>query len=298
MNKKKNAIRIGAVEFRNPVFLASGPAGYGLEYAGLIDLPSLGAVVTKTVSYSPRRGNPGRRLRETVSGLLNSVGLENVGAEEYFAEKLPPLYDAGVKPVVSLAAEDWEDYRKLLELTARQENVDVVELNLSCPNVERGGMAVGVDPDLVRRYVRLAKDILRGAAVLAKLTPNVQDIGLLALAAEEAGADGITAINTVLGMDIDTDSGKPVFHRIRAGLSGPAIMPVALEAVWRIRRRVEIPVIGVGGISSPLDAEKFFLAGATAIQIGTAIFYAPGLPGEILSALEERGIPAPINLPD
>lgn len=289
------ALRIGTVTFQNPVFLASGPAGYGTEYEGLIDLDRLGGVVTKTITLEPRQGNPGRRLCETPSGLLNSVGLENVGSKRFFAEKISPLIDAGVKPVVSIGAEDWDQYRRLLEVTASVEAVDVVELNLSCPNVERGGMAIGTDPDLVLEYVRHARDVLTGTVILAKLTPNVVDITSLALAAEAAGADAITAINTVIGMEIDTVSGKPIFARVRAGLSGPAIRPIALEAVWRIVSVVDLPVIGVGGISSVEDARQFFMAGASAVQVGTAIFYDPALPGRIVEALERDGLPEPCS---
>ena len=192
---------------------------------------------------------------------------------------------------MSLAGEDCDGYRKLLEATAEADGVDIIELNLSCPNVERGGLAVGTNPDLLAKYVRHARDILPGIVVLAKLTPNVGDIAALALVAEEAGADGITAINTVVGMDLDLAAGRPVFKRVRAGLSGPAIMPIALDAVWRISRTVDIPVVGVGGITSVEDAMKFFMAGATAIQVGTAVFYDPALPENIVEALEETGIP-------
>ncbi|MBU8921495.1 MAG: dihydroorotate dehydrogenase [Bacteroidales bacterium] len=288
-------VTIGDILFDNPVFLASGPAGYGEEYDGFIDLQRLGGIVTKTVTYEPKAGNPGTRLQETPGGLLNSVGLENVGASVFFGEKLPRLLDRGIRPIVSLAAEDWDGYRKLLDAAADTGMIDIVELNLSCPNVERGGMAVGTDPRMISRYVGHAKDILSGAAIIAKLTPNVQDIGRLALAAEEAGASAITAINTIVGMDIDIRVKKPVFKRKRAGLSGPAIFPVALEAVWRIVNTVDIPVIGVGGIDSVDDALKFFMAGAAAVQVGTAIFYDSHLPEKIVTELEKNGIPASIN---
>ncbi len=263
MNRRSLETEIGAVTLRNPVLLASGPAGYGLEYEGLVDLERIGGVVTKTISFEPREGNPGIRLHETGGGLLNSIGLENVGAEVFFSEKMPALVDAGIKPVVS--------------------------------HVERGGMAIGTNPELLAKYVRHAKDTLPDMTVLAKLTPNVGDIAVLALAAEEAGADGITAINTVVGMDIDLAAGRPVFKRIRAGLSGPAIMPIALDAVWSISRTVDIPVVGVGGITSVADAMKFFMAGAAAIQVGTAVFYDPALPEKIVEALEETGIPGPLG---
>lgn len=295
MNRHPLETKIGAVTLRNPVLLASGPAGYGLEYEGMIDLVRIGGVVTKTISFEPREGNPGTRLHETGGGLLNSIGLENVGAETFFSEKLPALAEAGIKPIVSLAAEDWDGYRKLLDATAKADGVDIIELNLSCPNVERGGMAIGTNPELLAKYIRHAKDTLPTISILAKLTPNVSDIAALALAAEEAGADGITAINTVVGMDLDLAAGRPVFKRVRAGLSGPAVLPIALDAVWRISRTVDIPVVGVGGITSVEDAMKFFMAGAVAIQIGTALFYDPALPEKIVETLEESGIPAALG---
>jgi len=295
MKRAKRGFAIGPVTFPNRVFLASGPAGYGTEYRGLIALEKLGGVITKTITLEPRRGNPGRRLWETSAGLLNSIGLENVGAKAFFAEKLPALLDAGAKPVVSLGAEDWSEYCALLDMTARA-GVAAVELNLSCPNVERGGMIVGSDPDLLEKYVRRACETLAGTVVIAKLTPNVTDIGLLARAAEEAGAHAVSAINTVVGMDLCPGLQEPVFRRVRAGLSGPAVLPVALDAVWRIARSVRIPVIGIGGISSIADAEKFFAAGAAAVQIGTAIFYDPGLPERIVRALDEKGVSPAIRM--
>lgn len=290
MSTERLDIEIGGSSFRNPVFLASGPAGYGTEYSGLIDLERLGGIVTKTITLEPRPGNPGRRLWETPGGLLNSVGLENVGALRFFSEKLPALLETGVTVIVSLAAEDWDGYIGLLEAAGR-DDVQTVEINLSCPNVERGGMAVGTDPALIERYVKEAWRMLGGKAVIAKLTPNVTDVVGLARAAENAGAAAVTAINTVLGMDIERTGGKPVFRRVSAGLSGPAILPVALDAVYRIARAVSIPVIGVGGISSVEDARKFFAAGARAVQIGTAIFYDHKLPERIVESLQEDGMP-------
>lgn len=292
MKGRSVRLSIGPVTFRNRVFLASGPAGYGTEYAGLIRLDRLGGIVTKTITLKPRPGNPGRRLWETTAGLLNSIGLENVGARAFFAEKLPALADAGGRPVVSLGAEDWEDYCRLLDVASASSGVEAFELNMSCPNVERGGMAVGGDADLLGTYVRRARETLAGAIIIAKLTPNVGDIAALAVAAAEAGADAITAINTVVGADL-RPGGEPVFRRVKAGLSGPAILPVALDAVWKIAHAVDIPVIGAGGISSVEDAGKFFAAGAAALQVGTAIFYDPGLPERIVESLEAGGIPGP-----
>jgi dihydroorotate dehydrogenase (NAD+) catalytic subunit len=291
VSPRELTLTIGNVTLENRVLLASGPAGYGLEYEGLLDPTKPGGVVTKTITYEPRSGNRGIRLQETRGGLLNSVGLENIGAENFFSDKMPEIQGAGISVIVSLAAEDWDDFDRLLGAAAAQEQVDIVELNLSCPNVERGGMAVGSDPELLGRYIEKAKEILSRAVIIAKLTPNVGDISTLAVVAEQAGADCITAVNTVVGMDIDTQKRKPVFEMVRAGLSGPAIMPVALEAVWRICGSVDIPVLGAGGISSVDDAVKFFMAGAEAVQIGTAIFYDPGLPERIIAWLGENGVP-------
>jgi dihydroorotate dehydrogenase (NAD+) catalytic subunit len=286
---------IGSAAFRNRVFLASGPAGYGTEYADFIRLDRLGGVVTKTVTLHPRAGNPGRRLWETSAGLLNSIGLENVGTEVFFAERFPALVAAGGRPIVSLGAEDWNDYCGLLDAAAACAAADVFEINLSCPNVERGGMAVGSDCALLGEYVRRAAETLEGRTIIAKLTPNVSDVAALAIAAAEAGAHAITAINTVVGADLCPDLRAPVFRRVGAGLSGPAILPAALAAVWRIARAVDIPVIGAGGIASVEDAEKFFAAGASAVQVGTAIFYDPGLPERIAAALAKKGIPGAIG---
>jgi dihydroorotate dehydrogenase (NAD+) catalytic subunit len=288
MKTRDAAFSIGPAKFRNRVFLASGPAGYGTEYEGLIDLRRLGAVVTKTITFHPRAGNPGRRLWETEAGLLNSIGLENVGAERFFAERLPRLVDAGARPVVSLGAEDWNEYRSLLDASAAAGVVDAVELNLSCPNVDRGGMSIGGDSALVAKYVRAAREALPDAAIIAKLTPNTGDITVLARAAAEGGAHAVTAINTLLGMDLCGAGQESVFRRVRAGLSGPAIFPVALDAVWRIVRAVDIPVVASGGVSSVLDARKFLAAGAAAVEIGTAIFYDSALPERIVEALEEE----------
>ncbi len=282
---KEMNLNIGRVKLKNRVMLASGPAGYGMEYEDLLDLTAVGAVVTKTISLLPKDGNPGIRLWETSAGLLNSVGLENVGAEVFYGEKLPALLEAGVKPVVSLACEGREEFAELLEFSAKQKAVDIVELNLSCPNVEEGGMWAGTEPESVAWYVRKALEMLKGAAVIAKLTPNCDDIAALAAAAQDAGAHGITAVNTLLGMDIDLATGRPVFERGVAGLSGPAVLPVALRAVWQVSRAVEIPVLGSGGISSVEDARKFFAAGAAGVQVGTAIFYDPGLPERIARSI-------------
>jgi dihydroorotate dehydrogenase (NAD+) catalytic subunit len=291
MRERGVKLSIGSAVFRNRVLLASGPAGYGTEYADFIRLDRLGGIVTKTITFRPRAGNPGRRLWETNAGLLNSIGLENVGAKAFFAERLPALLAAGGRPIVSLGAEDWNDYRRLLDAAASCAVADVFEINLSCPNVERGGMAVGNDCEALGKYVRRAVETLEGKTVIAKLTPNVSDVAALAVAAAEAGARALTAINTVVGADLAPGLREPVFRRVRAGLSGPAILPVALDAVWKMTHAVDIPVIGSGGIWSVADAEKFFAAGASGVQIGTAIFTDPGLPERVAASLAKKGIP-------
>jgi len=289
------SLKIGNAEFKNPVFLASGPAGYGLEYEGIIDLSRIGAVVTKTITLNPKEGNKGKRIWETPCGLLNSIGLENVGSDTFISKKLPEIISKGIRCIVSIAGEDWKEYRRLVEKISGCKEIDVVEINLSCPNVDRGGMVVGSDPDLLAHYIKVAREALGGVTLIAKLTPNVKDISRLAVVAEEAGADAITAINTVLGMDIDLERRRPVFDRVIAGLSGPAIFPIALEAVWRIARSVDIPVIASGGISKVEDALKFFMAGAKAVQIGTGVFYDPSLPEAIIDYIEENGVPERIE---
>jgi dihydroorotate dehydrogenase (NAD+) catalytic subunit len=298
MSGREPRLAIGSVSFKNRVFLASGPAGYGTEYVGLIDIAALGGIVTKTITREPRRGNPGRRLWETSAGLLNSIGLENVGADAFFADKLPALIAANATVIVSLGAEEWDEYCDLLDITSAHAEVAAVEINLSCPNVEGGGMVVGVDPGRIERYVRRAREALGETAVFAKITPNVTDVAGLAQAAEKGGAHAVTAINTVVGVDLCPDLDEPVFRRVKAGLSGPAILPVALDAVWKISRAVDIPVIGVGGIASIEDARKFFAAGASAVEIGTAIFSDPALPERIVEALERRGVPPAIRIPE
>jgi len=286
--EKDISIRIGTQVFRNPVFLASGTCGYGEELSGLLDLSRLGGIVTKTITLSPRPGNPPPRIQELETGLLNSIGLENVGVEAYLREKLPALASLDAAVLVSIAADAMEEFESLAVALSKARGFKGVELNLSCPNVERGVLDHGSTPEFVRDVTAKVKAVLPSVPLLVKLTPNVASIGEVAMAAQEGGADGITAINTVLGADFDLATGKPVFSRVRAGYSGPGILPIALGKVWEVASTVEIPVVGVGGISSVEDARKFFLAGATAVQVGTALFTDPSLPERIVQALEEH----------
>ena len=290
-------IRIGPVQFKNPYFAASGCFGYGLEYRRFIEPDELGAVVTKTITFEPRAGNPLPRLRETPSGLLNSIGLQNVGLEVYLREKLPELVAAGGTPFVSIAATALDEYERMAERLAEHPAVSAVEVNLGCPNVDAGGDRDAAEARAVERITRAVKERLPGRCVAVKLTPNVTDITNLARGAEQGGADAVVAINTLGGMDIDIERSRPTFARERAGLSGPAIFPVALLKVWEISAAVRIPVIAVGGIAGPEQVLKFFMAGAVAVQLGTVLYSRPTLLAEVRDGVREfvrrRGVPHP-----
>lgn len=293
-------VQIGPVRFRNPYFAASGCFGYGLEYARFVHPRELGAVVTKTITLEPRPGNPLPRLRETPAGLLNSIGLQNVGVQVYLRDKLPELVAAGGTPVVSIAATTPGEYARMAEALAAEPAVVAVEVNLGCPNVDAGGDRDAAEARAVENITRLVKDRLPDRCVAVKLTPNVTDITNLARGAERGGADAVVAINTLAGMDIDLDRFRPTFARERAGLSGPAIFPVALLKVWEIAAAVRIPVIAVGGIAGPEQALKFFMAGAAAVQLGTVLYSRPTLLAEVRDGVREfvhrRGLEHPHEL--
>ena len=280
-------VQIGPARFANPYFAASGCFGYGLEYRDFIRPDEFGAVVTKTVTPLPRTGNPVPRLQETPAGLLNSIGLQNVGIEAYLRDKLAPLVEAGGTPFVSIAAETMDEYARMAALLADHPSIRAVEVNLGCPNVDTGGDRDAAEARAVERITRVVKDRLPDRAVAIKLTPNVTDIVHLARGAEQGGADAVVAINTVVGMDIDIARARPTFARVRAGLSGPAIFPIALLKVWEITGAVRIPVIAVGGIASANDVIKFFMAGAAAVQLGTLLFSRPELLAEVKAGVAE-----------
>ena len=285
------SVAFGALRLRNPLLAASGCFGYGLDYDPLLPPESFGAIVTKTVTPLPRKGNPVPRLMETPAGMLNSIGLENVGIEAFLSGKLPALAARGVRPVVSLSAGSAAEFAEMGR-ALDDGRVLALELNLSCPNVAEGGVNFAQSADAVREITRAAKRSCTGAPIWVKLSPNVTDIAAIARAAEDAGADGIAAINTLVGMEIDLNTGRSPFARTTAGLSGPAILPVALAAVHRVAGAVAIPVVGIGGASCAADVLKFIAAGAAAVQLGTALFSDPGLPGvvlgEIAAFLEQR----------
>jgi dihydroorotate dehydrogenase (NAD+) catalytic subunit len=274
----------GGLVLRNPVMLASGTCGYAAEYADLVDLSRLGGVVTKTITYTPRAGNPPPRTAETPAGMLNSIGLTNPGLDGFIEEKLTDLQELDTARVVSIAGTSNEEFAEMAERLNDQEGIDALELNISSPNMKDGGQLFGCRKQAAHGVTAAVKAVSR-LPVIVKLTPNVTNIASVAAAVEEAGADGIALINTLLGMAVDAHSRRPVLGNITGGLSGPAIKPVALAMVWKVADRVSVPVIGMGGISSPEDAIEFLIVGASAVQVGTATFVDPWSAPEIVDGM-------------
>ncbi len=279
---------IGGLRLRNPVLAASGTFGYGVEYEDIVDLARLGAIITKGLSPAPMPGNPSPRLFETSAGMLNSVGLQNIGAEAFVRTRLPRLRQVGALVVCNIFGCEIADYVSVVETLNQGEGIAAYELNASCPNTAAGGMIFGVDPGLLRE---LTAAVCRASRrpVWVKLTPNVTDIAVMARAAWEAGAAALTVANTFLGMAIDAHTRRPRFARRVAGLSGPAIKPLALRLVYEAHRAVPLPILGSGGIATGEDAVEFLLAGATAVQIGTASFWDPKATEFVLRELEKFG---------
>jgi dihydroorotate dehydrogenase (NAD+) catalytic subunit len=284
----KTEVTIGPVTHRNPVFIASGICGYGEEYSPLVGLDNLGGVVTKTITIRPRKGNLPPRIAELPYGMLNSIGLENVGLDRYVEEKLPQLAKRNVDVIVSVAAETEDEFTRLAETFATIDGYAGLELNLSCPNIDEQALDHGRNPAFVEKITRIVKDRISHRSLWIKITPNVTDIGAVAKAAEAGGADAIAAINTVIGLDFDLETGRPVLGKGSGGYSGPGILPIALQKVYECAKAVRVPIVGIGGISSIDDARKFFLAGASAIQVGTALFADPKLPERIVVAFERN----------
>lgn len=283
----------GGLVLRNPVMTASGTFGYGREYAPYVDLRRLGAVIVKGLSLKPRAGNPPPRIMETPSGMLNAVGLQNIGVDAFVEEKLPFLRTLGTPVIVNIFGESAEEYGKLAGILDAVEGIHGLEVNVSCPNVRCGGIAFGTDPFAaaeVTERVRCAT----GLPVMVKLTPNVTDIAAVARRVEAAGAHCVSLINTLRGMSVDVENRVPHLAMVTGGLSGPAIKPVALRMVWEVRQAVSIPVIGVGGIQTGRDALEFLIAGASAVQVGTANFINPRATLDVLegivSWMERKGI--------
>jgi len=270
----------------NPVWTASGTFGYGQEFAPFVNLYKLGAIVVKGISLEPRPGNPPPRIYETASGMLNAIGLENVGVERFITEKLPYLVNSNCRVVVNVLGSSVEEYCRLVERLDGVKGVGAIELNISCPNVKEGGVAFGTSSDMAHEVVAAARASTT-LPLVVKLSPNVSDIVEMALAVEEAGADAISLINTLMGMAIDINKRRPVLANVVGGLSGPAIKPVALRMVWQVSQAVGVPVVGIGGITTWEDAVEFIQAGASGVQVGTANFFNPKASEEVLRGIEE-----------
>lgn len=285
MNKPDLSVSVCGVPFQNPVIAASGCFGFGQEMAEYVDLNALGGISIKGLTPKPRLGNPAPRIAETPSGMLNSVGLQNPGIDAFLEVELPRLAKLNCRILANVAGSSVEDYAYMTEKLANQP-VDMVELNISCPNVKEGGVAFGVYPDKVYEVVSAAKAHCTQPLVV-KLTPNTADITATALAAEKAGADAISLINTLTGMAVDFRARRPILANVTGGLSGPAVKPVALWMVYQVAQAVNVPVIGMGGIDSGLDALEFMLCGASAVQVGMANLYDPYACVRIAEEMEQ-----------
>lgn len=291
--------RVGPLDLKNPVIAASGTFGYGLEYQRVVDLDLLGAIVVKGTSLTPKQGNPPPRIVETPSGMLNAIGLANIGVKAFIEDKLPLLRELDTKIIVNIYGHRIEEYGELAAALRGVDGVDALEVNISCPNVERGGMAFGTDPGISHE---VTKTVLENTdkPVIVKLTPNVTDIRPVARAVQEAGAHAVSLINTLKGMAIDVETRRPVLANITGGLSGPAIKPVALHMVHQAVMAINIPVIGGGGIAGARDALEFLIAGAQAVEVGTANFVNPRATIDIIEGLKrfcsERGISSIRNI--
>jgi dihydroorotate dehydrogenase (NAD+) catalytic subunit len=293
MTKPDLTVEIAGIKLRNPVMTASGTFGYGSEFADYMDLESIGAIITKGLSLRPKAGNRTPRIVETGAGMLNAIGLQNVGIDAFIDEKVPFLRKINTPVIVNVYGNSLEEYGELAGRLDRIPEVAGIEVNISCPNVKQGGIVFGTDPKAAYEVVSLVRESTI-KPVIVKLSPNVTDVVEMAHASVEAGADALSLINTLTGMAIDLKKRRPVLANVTGGLSGPAIKPVALRMVWQVAKAVNVPVIGIGGITSAIDALEFIVAGATAVQIGTASFLDPQASQTIACDmeryLEENGI--------
>ncbi len=280
------AVDIGGLKLQNPVMTASGTFGYAREFEHYIDLNRLGGIIVKGLSLKPTKGNPPPRIVETSCGMLNAIGLENVGIDAFIQEKLPFLKTLHPPIIGNIYGKTIEAYARLAERMEPLKAVKGLEVNISCPNVKEGGVAFGSDPKIAYEVVKSVRQKTT-KLLMVKLSPNVTDIALMARVAEDAGADALSVINTITGMAVDLSTRRPKLANITGGLSGPAIKPVALRMVWQAARAVKIPIIGVGGIMNATDALEFMMVGATAVQVGTANFVNPGSTMEILDGMIE-----------
>ena len=283
----KNSIKIGQVSFNNPIWVASGTFGYGTEAPDLVDVEKLGAIVTKSITRHPREGNPPPRIVETSSGMINSIGSANIGVDKYIDEMLPIYENVSTKIIMNVAGTDLKEYVEIIEkIESVSSDLVGFEINISCPNVKKGGMEFGVDKSMTAELtseLRKRTDRL----LIMKLSPNVSDIVSIGMSAQDAGADAVSAINTVVGMSIDSISGKSNIYTTYGGLSGPAIKPIGLATVHKLYQKLSIPIIGIGGIVSSNDVMEYILAGSSAVQIGTANYRNPGTGEGIIDKLNQ-----------
>jgi dihydroorotate dehydrogenase (NAD+) catalytic subunit len=278
-------VQVGALRLRNPIITAAGTFGYGIEFAHLVDLNQLGGIVTKGISKEPIEGAPAPRLCETASGMLNAVGLQNIGVEGFLKDKLPLLRKYNTHIIVNVFGYCQDDYTAVIEKLRQSDGISAYELNISCPNVKKGGMQFGSNPILVEEVVGAARKASGDVPLWVKLMPLVTDIGLIARAAESAGADALTVANTYPAMAIDLSSGRSRLGNLTGGLSGPAIKPITLRQVWEVRKAVKVPIVGLGGIETAQDVLDYMAVGASAVQVGTASFADPKASEELVGSL-------------
>ena len=287
------SVKIGGLELKNPVMTASGTCGYGLELQDFMDISQLGGIIVKGTTLHPRGGNPYPRMAETPMGMLNTVGLQNKGVDYFVRHIYPEIEDIGTNIIVNVAGFSIEEYVRVAEIIGTLDKIPAIELNISCPNVKLGGMEFGKTAKGAYEVIRAVREAYK-KTLIVKLSPNVTDITEIARAAEDAGADSVSLINTLLGMDVDIEKRRPVLSTVTGGLSGPAVKPVALRMVWQVAQAVRIPIIGLGGIADWRDAVEFLMAGASAVQIGTATFIKPTTSINIVTNihrfLEDKGI--------
>ena len=281
------SIKIGHTTFKNPIFVASGTFGYGTENTELVDVSNIGAIVTKSITLNPREGNPPPRIVETPSGMINSIGLANIGVDKYVSDMLPIYEEIGSPIIMNIAGSSMEEYIEVMQqVEAVSSNIVGYEINISCPNVKEGGMEFGVDCDMTEKLTKKLRK-LTDRLLIMKLSPNVTDISAIAKSSENGGADAVSAINTVIGMSIDHKTGKSNIYTTYGGLSGPAIKPVGLACVYNVYHAVKIPIIGIGGMVSSHDVIEYIFAGSCAVQIGTANYRDPGIAEKILNDLND-----------
>ena len=280
-------VKIGKISFENPIWVASGTFGYGTEIPDLVDVEKLGAIVTKSITLNPREGNPPPRIVETSSGMINSIGLANIGVDKYISEMIPIYKNIKTKIIMNVAGTDIDEYIRVIEkIESISSDIAGYEINISCPNVKKGGMEFGVDCDMTAKLTsELRKRTKR--LLIMKLSPNVSDIVSIGMSAQNEGADAVSAINTLVGMSINSHSGKSNIYTTYGGLSGPAIKPIGLALVNKLYDKLSIPIVGIGGIVSSEDVAEYLLAGSTAVQVGTANYRNPGIGENMVDSLNK-----------